>query len=182
MDDSKILDLYFARNETAIHETDVKYGRLLWHIAYNILRSSHDSAECVDDTYMTTWETIPPERPQFFKAYLAKITRNLSINRYNANRRGISINTDMALDELEECIPASSGDISEDIDLRDAINGFLASLGKTQRQVFVKRYFYMMSIREIANDTSLTASNVKVILMRARDGLRVHLEKAGIKI
>ena len=182
MDDSKILDLYFERSEAAIHETDIKYGRLLRHIAYNILHTFHDSLECVDDAYMKAWETIPPERPQFFKAYLAKITRNISINRYNATRRGSSVNADMALDELEECIPASGSDLSEDIDLRDAINDFLASLGKTQRQVFVKRYFYMMTVREIAKDMSLTESNVKVTLMRARDGLRDHLEKAGITI
>lgn len=182
MDDSKILDLYFERSEIAIHETDIKYGRLLRHIAFNILRTSHDSLECVDDTYMKAWETIPPERPQFFKAFLAKITRNISINRYNANRRSRSPNTDMALDELEECIPAAGGDLSEDIDLKDAINDFLASLGQAQRQVFVKRYFYMMSVAEIARDMSLTVSNVKVTLMRARDSLRDHLEKAGITI
>ena len=182
MDDSKILDLYFERSEAAIHETDIKYGRLLRHIAYNILHTFHDSLECVDDAYMKAWETIPPERPQFFKAYLSKITRNISINRYNANRRVSSINTGMALDELEECIPAASGDLSDDIDLRDAINDFLASLGQTQRQIFVKRYFYMMTVREIAKDMYLTESNVKVTLMRVRDELRDHLEKAGITI
>lgn len=182
MDDNKILDLYFERDESAIHETDIKYGKLLRHIAYNILRSSHDSEECVDDTYMKTWTVIPPERPSFFKAFLARITRNISINRYNSNRRGLTVNTDMALDELEECIPAKAGELSDDIALKDAINSFLSSLGKTHRQVFVKRYFYMMSVREIAKDLSLTVSNVKIILMRTRERLKEHLEKAGITV
>lgn len=182
MDDNKIIDLYFERNEAAIHETDIKYGRLLRHIAFNILHSSHDSEECVDDTYMKTWQAIPPERPQFFKAFLARITRNISINRYNSNRRASSLNTDMALTELERCIPDTEGDVSDDIELRDAINAFLESLGSTPRQIFVKRYFYMMSVREIAKDTSLTLSNVKVNLMRTREKLKEHLEKAGITV
>ena len=182
LDDSKIIDLYFERNECAIHETDIKYGRLLRHISYSILRSSDDSEECVDDTYMKTWQSVPPERPGYFKAFLARITRNISINRYNSNKRGLALTTDTALEELEECIPATDGEIADDIELCDALNSFLSSLGKTHRQVFVKRYFYMMSVREISKDLSLTSSNVKVILMRTRERLREHLEKAGITV
>lgn len=183
MDDQRIIELYFRREEKAIEATDAKYGKLLNHIAFNILRSAPDSEECVNDTYMRAWQAMPPQRPSFLKAFLAKITRNLSINRYLANKsRGRMLTTDSIIDEFAECVPATDGEISEDLALRDAINSFLGSLGERQRIIFVKRYFYMCPISEIASDMSLSSSNVKVTLMRTRDKFREYLEKAGITV
>ena len=183
MDDKRIIELYFVRDERAIAETSEKYGKLLYHVAYTILHSDADSEECVDDTYMKTWQTIPPERPTYFSAFLTKITRNLSINRYVQNRaRGKMLMTEAVFDEIEECIPDNSAPISEDVAIRDALNSFLASLREKPRIIFVKRYFYMMSLSKIANETGTSVSNVKVSLMRTREKLKTHLEKAGISI
>lgn len=183
MEDSKILDLYLVRDERAIECTEAKYNKMLSHIAFNILHSAEDSGECVNDTYMKAWQAIPPDRPTYLGAFLAKITRNLSINRYIQNKaRGRMLTTEKVFEEISECIPDTSTPISEDIALRNAINDFLASLGEIPRKIFVKRYFYMMSVKEISLDMRITVSNVKVILMRTREKMKTHLEKAGISI
>ena len=183
LDDNVIIDLYFERDEKAIEATDAKYGKLLRQIAFNILHSDPDSEECVDDTYVKAWGAMPPERPSFLRAFLAKITRNLSLNRYVQNRaRSRMLLTETVFEEISECVPDTKGDISDDIAIKDAVNGFLSSLGDLQRQMFVKRYFYMLSIREIASDMRMTVSNVKVNLMRVREKFKVYLEKAGITI
>jgi RNA polymerase sigma-70 factor (ECF subfamily) len=183
MDDSRIIELYFARDERAIEATDAKYGKLLYRVAYNILYSNEDSEECVNDTYMKAWGAMPPEKPNILSAFLAKITRNLSINRYLQNKaRKRMILSDMVFEEIGDCIPDTKGPVSDDIDLRDAINGFLASLPESTRLIFVKRYFYMMSIKEICVDMRTSESNVKVSLMRSRNRFKAYLEKAGISI
>ncbi len=183
MDDQKIIELYFERDERAIEETRDKYGRLLAGIAYNILHSLEDTEECVDDTYLKAWQVIPPEKPTFFQAFLAKITRNLSINRYiqNKNRKKLTV-TDSVITELTECVPSEKTSISDNLALRDAINSFLASLDKTARIMFVKRYFYVMPISQVAHEMGMTVSNVKVSLMRTREKFKTYLEKAGISI
>ncbi len=183
MDDKRIIELYFARDERALEETSEKYGKLLHHVAYTILHNDEDSEECVNDTYMKTWKAIPPELPTHFSAFLTKLTRNLSINRYVQNRsRGKMLTTEKVFEEIEECIPDSSAPISEDVALKDALNSFLASLKQKPRIIFVKRYFYMMTLTQIANETGTSVSNVKVSLMRTREKLRTHLEKAGISL
>lgn len=183
MDDSKIIELYFERNERAIEYTEAKYNRLLNHVAFSILHSAEDSEECVNDTYMKAWESMPPERPTYLSAFLSKITRNLSINRYLKNKsRSKMMTTEKVFEEIAECIPDVTAPISDDIALRDAINGFLASLGETPRKIFVKRYFYMMTVKEISLDTKTTLSNVKVSLMRTREKFKAYLEKAGISV
>ncbi len=183
MDDEKIIDLYFRREERAIKATDAKYGKLLNHIAYNILRSAPDSEECVNDTYMRAWQAMPPERPAFLKAFLAKITRNLSINRYLANKsRGRIFSADTVFEELLQCVPDPSGNVSSDLELKEAINLFLGSLQDKQRKIFIKRYFYACPISEIALEMHMTTSNVKVTLMRTREKFRIYLEKAGITV
>lgn len=183
LDDNIIIDLYFERNEKAIEETDAKYGKLLRHIAFNILNSRSESEECVDDTYVKAWGAMPPERPSFLRAFLAKITRNLSINKYLANRRkSVLMHPETIFEEIAECVPDTSGDISEDIILKDTINSFLESLEIKQRKMFVKRYFYMLTVKEISTDMGVTVSNVKVTLLRIRDKFKVYLEKAGIVI
>ena len=183
MDDSKIIDLYFMRDERAIKATDAKYGRLLKHISYTILHSEPDAEECVNDTYMKAWGAMPPDKPNILSAFLSRIARNLSINRYLQNKaRYRMMNTECIFEEIEGCIPDGSGPISEDIVLKDAINGYLESMSEIPRKIFVKRYFFMMTIKEISIDMNISVSNVKVSLMRSRDKFKAYLEKAGINL
>lgn len=180
MDDKKIIELYLARDERAIEETQSSYGRLLISIANNILDSLTESEECESDTYMRAWNSIPPTMPQILSAYLAKITRNLALNRLRG--RGRRLDIQLVYEEIAEAIPDTTGDITEDIDLRDALNDFLADLDKTKRKIFVSRYFYMRSVREIAKEIGTTEGNIKVNLSRTRKMLREHLTKRGIVI
>ena len=183
MDDNRIIELYFAREERAILETDAKYGKLLKHVAFSILNSGPDSEECVNDTYMKAWGAMPPERPSFLSAFLCKITRNLSINRYLQNKaRQKMIKTEMVFEEIADCVPDTSGPISDDIAIRDAINGFLESLSEIPRKILVKRYFYMLTVKQIAVEMNTSVSNVKVSLMRTREKFKAYLEKAGISL
>ena len=141
MDDNRIIDLYFKRDERAITQTRDKYGKLLNHISFTILHSYEDAEECENDTYMRAWCAMPPTRPSVLSAFLSKIARNLSINRYLQNKaRYRTVSTDTVFEEIAECVPDVSAPISDDIALRDAINGFLSSLDTIQRQIFVKRY------------------------------------------
>lgn len=184
MDDNLIIDLYFARDESAITETDKKYGNYLSAVSYNILSSSEDAKECVNDTYFKAWNAIPPHSPKKLKCFLAKITRNLSlnvVNKKNTFKRGEGRLTE-ALDELEECIPASRS-IEDEIDeksLSEFLNKFLFSLSKKTRIVFVKKYWYLDSIKDISASTGLAESNIKSILLRTRKKLRKALEQEGI--
>ncbi len=183
MDDSKIIDLFFARSEDAIRETDKKYGRYCHAIAYNILASNEDAKECVNDAYLRVWNAIPPERPRSFIAFLGRICRNVALGRYEYNgaaRRSKELES--ALDEIGSVIPATDAPPSDAIALRDAINSFAASLGERERIIFVQRYFYLLPVKEIAKCRDLTESNVKQILMRIRAKFKVHLEKESIVI
>ena len=184
MDDKKIVTLYWERSETAITETDKKYGRYCRYIAHNILHSDQDAEECVNDTYLKAWETMPPKKPELLSTYLGKITRNLAINRCihdHADKRSACVED--ILSEAEEFIPApSEGDISSEIHLRDVINSFVASLSQDVRVVFVRRYWYMSSVKNIATDYGMTESNVKVMLMRTRNKFKDYLEREGISI
>jgi len=186
MDDSKIIDMYFARNEAALTETKNKYGKYCYYIAYNILKSEQDAEECVNDTYLNAWNSIPPNRPSRLAAYLGKITRNLALNRYvhlNAKKR--DDRNKIILNEINEIIPDTNSDgrnVSDELALKQAINKFLASLPKKYRIIFVRRYWYLSDIKEIATDLGLKESNVKVILHRTRNNFRAYLEKEGITI
>lgn len=181
MDDNKIIDLYFARSENAIKQTRLKYGNLLFSISNGILHSRGDAEECVDDTYMSAWSSIPPTRPTYFSAFLTKIVRNHSLNRYNQNKRRYKNYLPQHIsDELIECVPDKSGDASEDIAIRDCLNRFLAEQSSQNRIIFVKRYFFMKSIGEISRETGVGISAVKVALSRMRGLLRERLEGDGI--
>ena len=182
MDDSSIIALYFDRDESAINETKETYGNLIRSVSYNILKSESDSAECENDTYLRAWESIPPTVPECFSAFLCKITRNLAINRLRDNKRHNPPGTMIIIDELSDSIPDNDGDITEDIELRDALNDFLRGLAPTKRKIFMKRYFYMREIREIAREMGIGVSSVKVTLMRLRGELRKFLEERGIVI
>ena len=183
MDDQKIIDLYFDRNEQAITETDVKYGKLCHSIAYNILSNREDTEECVNDTWLRAWNAMPPTRPNVLKLFFAKIIRNISFDRYkraNAQKRGGG-EIDLALSELEECIAAQS-DVEDEVEARElenSINRFLATLSETERNIFLRRYFYVEKVSSIAQRYSMRDSNVFVILSRTRSKLKKHLIDEG---
>jgi len=184
MEDSHIVNLYFDRSEAAVSETAHKYGRYCYSISYNILHSHEDAEECVNDTYVRAWNSIPPNRPSRFSVFLGKITRNLSLNKYakyTAKKRG-SGQVQLILDELENFIPAlSSVDQSvDDMILVEALNGFLASLSVETRKIFMRRYWYFSSIKEIAVDYGMSESKVKMTLLRTRNVLKEFLEREEI--
>ena len=184
MQDEQIIDLYFARNESAISETDIKYCLT---VANNILHSSEDSEECKNDTYMRTWNAIPPKRPDSLRSFVGRITRNLALDMYEKmHRKKRDINsTEAILDELAEVIPDPNSDvekISEDSVLRDAINTFLGTLNEDNRRIFVRRYWYAGSVEEIARDYGFGKSKVKMSLMRTREKLKEYLESEGISV
>lgn len=186
MDDKQIVDLYWERSETAISETAKKYGRYCHYIAFNVLHNDEDSEECVNDTYLNAWNSMPPHRPSVLKTFLGKLTRNISLNKYKqltAEKRGNG-QVPLIIDELQECIPAieSTESIIDDMVLVDVFNRFLASLPVEQRKIFMRRYWYMSSVKEIAADYGMGESKVKMSLLRSRNELKRLLEKEGITI
>lgn len=184
MDDRMIVDLYWERSETAISETEKKYGKYCHTIAYRILHSKEDAEECVNDTYSAAWEAMPPHKPNRLSTFLGKLTRNIALNRYlhdHAEKRFAP--TELILHEVEEILPdPASEDTADEITLKDAINGFLASLPQQTRIIFVRRYWYLSRVKEIARDLGLTESNVKVILLRTRNQFKAYLKKEGIEL
>lgn len=186
MDDNEILDLYWERSENAISETANKYGKYCHYIAYNILRNNEDSEECVNDTYLKAWEIMPPNRPNRLSTFIGKITRNLALNKYKhytAQKRG-SGQISLALDELQECLPTNNGmeQVIDNLALTDILNRFLASLPGETRKVFMRRYWYLSSVKDIADDFGISESKTKMLLLRARKKLKKILEKEGITL
>lgn len=186
MEDEKIIDLYWMRDESAILQTEMKYGHYCFSIAMNILHNHEDAKECENDTYLKTWESIPPQRPTHFCAFLGKITRNLSLNKYKeqrAKKRG-GDRVDLLLSELEDCIPSGSFVEKEweENQVVEAINLFLSSLEVESRKVFVRRYWYADSIEEIAGRFDIGPSKAKSMLYRIRKALKNHLEKEGVAL
>jgi RNA polymerase sigma-70 factor (ECF subfamily) len=186
MTDEKIIDLYWARSEKAIEETDRAYGRYFTSIAYGILKNQEDAKETVNDTYLAAWNSMPPERPRHLKAFLGAVTRRLSINRAERNtaqKRG-GAQYPLALDELLECV-ADKDSLPDPVDLvalTDALNAFLRSLPTDARRMFIRRYWYMDSIADIASAFAASESRVKSTLARAREELRKTLEKEGFDV
>lgn len=183
MNDSQIIALYWQRNEAAIAETNQKYGAYCYSIANNILSNKEDSDECVNDTWLRAWNVIPPQKPNAFRLFLAKITRNLSFDKFkakHADKRGGG-ELALVLDELESCISDSSDTEAEFSlkELTESINSFLHTLSERECNIFLRRYFYAESVAEISIRYSLKDSNVQVILSRTRKKLREHLEKEG---
>lgn len=186
MDDKEILELYITRSEQAISETSQKYGRYCHYIAYSILQNDEDSKECVNDTYLQAWNSIPPQHPNRLQTFLGKITRNLSINKWekrSAEKRGAG-QVPMILDELAECVSSNENTAQtvEDVVIREVLNQFLENLPAETRKIFVRRYWYMSSVKEIAEEYNLSQSKVAVTLFRTRGKLKVALEKEGVTL
>ena len=184
MIDEKIIQMFFERNEDAIGEVDSKYRRYLKYISINILKDECLADEVIDEVYLKAWNLIPPQKPDSLKAYLAKITRTLSINvieQRRALKRGAG-EYPVCLDEMDSVISDKNiSDINESLDLRNIINLFVRSLGEEERCIFIRRYWYFNSVKEIAKGYSISESKVKISLMRTRKKLRKRLEKEGIK-
>lgn len=180
---SRIVELYWQKNADAIKETDSKYGAYCFAIADNILHKKEDSEECVNDTWLNAWNAMPPQKPTKLQMFLAKITRNLSFNRFNARsaeKRGGG-EVVLVLDELAECL-AGESDVEGEYEARElgqCIRMFVRALPERDGNVFVRRYFFTEPVAEIAKRYGLTDNNVMVILSRTRKKLKVHLIKEG---
>ena len=185
MRDSDIIELFFARDESAIEQTREKYGNYCSRIAMNILKDHGDAEECVSDTYLAVWNAIPPERPQSFLSYLGKITRNLALSRYrsrHAARRGEE-ETALAIDELSDIV--SGEDVEETVDMRAIsveISAFLREQPEKKRVAFVLRYWYAKSVSEVARQTGQTKSACAMTLSRMRKKLAERLSERGFSI
>ena len=181
MDDERIVKLFWNRDETAIRESEMKYGHYCYSIAYNILHSHEDSAECVNDTLNGAWNAIPPERPTRLQSFLARITRNIAIDRFRYNTaQKRSAEVENIIDEYWQCIPNQEASIEDELALKDAINGFLESLDKRTRIIFMRRYWYAMSVKDIARNMKLAESHVNTILHRTRKKFKEYLTEEGI--
>ncbi len=184
LDDAEIVELYFRRDEKAIQHTGEKYGTACQKTAQRILWDMRDVEECVSDTWIHTWDSIPPKRPSILGAFVTRITRNLALDRYDYNKaekRRTALTE--AFDELADSLPAleSDGDVTSELAFRDFLNGFLRSLTPTARRYFLLRYWYGMSIREIAKENLVSEGKVTSALFRTRNRLREEMEKEGIQ-
>lgn len=182
MEDSKIIGLYFDRSEDAIAETKAKYKSYCTKIAYNILASYEDTEECVSDTYLQTWNAIPPSRPNSLKAFVGKITRNLSLNKLKANSAKKRGEAALVLDELQVASLETPYDEMEKKMLAEAITRFLRTLSPVRQQVFVLRYWYFEPISTISQKTGWKENSVKSELYWLRNKLRLYLEKEWFPI
>ena len=183
MQDQDIIALYFARNEAAITETAAKYGPYCYTVARNIVPAPEDAEECVNDTYLAAWNSMPPKKPDILRLFLAKITRSRAINRWkaqHAKKRG-SDEVTLVLDELEECVAGGSDPEKEVLaaELSESIDAFLRTQPERERSLFIRRYFFTEAVDKIAQDYGMTAGNVSVTLHRTRKKLAEHLTKEG---
>lgn len=183
MEDSQIVSLYWDRDESAIRETEHKYGNYLQKIAFNILNSTEDSLESVNDTYLAAWNSMPPHRPSILSAYLAKLARRISIDlfRYRTRDKRLGSEYALSLTELEECIPG--GNTTEDAVngklLADAIGIYLRLLPENTRTAFLGRYYFLDPVKEVARYCDMSESKCKSLLYRTRLGLMDYLKKEG---
>lgn len=181
--DSEIIELFNSRDEKAISAASSKYGRYCSAVAMNILGNRQDAEECLNDALLKAWESIPPAKPDNLAGYLAKITKNISLNRYRSahtEKRG-SGGLDSVYEELSECVPDKNNIERnyEQKELIEAINAFLAKLPADKRDIFVLRYWYCMSVSEVAAKVGISENRTAVELFRTRKKLVKHLEKRG---
>lgn len=183
MEDAEIINLFNTKDETAISALSQKYGGLCTTVCKNILHNFQDAEECVNEALLKVWETVPPNTPSFLSAYIAKIAKNIALNRYrlmHREKRGGS-EPDTAFEELENFVftERSVEEEAERKELLEAINGFLEKLPSKKRIIFVRRYWYCDSIADIAASAGMSENNASVTLSRTRDALKKHLQKRG---
>lgn len=184
LNDNEILELFNSRDENAVRAVSEKFGGLCGSIARNILQNSEDAEECLNDTWLKAWESIPPAKPKILSAYLAKIAKNISLNRWKSERRekrGGGV-VDLVFEELEELEAFAGGDVAETAERRELleeINRFLSRLTADKRRIFVRRYWYCDGISELAASFGMTENNVSATLSRTRAELKKYLKKRG---
>lgn len=186
MEDEKIIELYWQRQEQALTETEKKYAPYLTKIAWNILADRGDCEESVNDTYLAAWNSMPPHRPAVLSTFLGKLTRRISIDRWRQHRAEKRKPSEYALSltELEDCIPCESTPEAE-LDMKllgDAISRFLLAQPREARTLFVARYYFLDSLKEAARYCGMTESKAKSMLFRTRRGLREQLRKEGFSL
>ncbi|MBQ4122084.1 MAG: sigma-70 family RNA polymerase sigma factor [Clostridia bacterium] len=185
MKDDQIVALFWERSQDAITESEAKYGNYCHAIAYNILSLREDAEECVNDTWLAAWQSIPPQKPKLLSSFFGKITRNLAIDRLSfvlaKKRKGQALTL---LEELAETLPshASEDVMVDEILLKDSLNSFLRTLPQETRNIFLQRYFYCRDVKAIAEEFSLPENNVSVILYRTRKALKTYLEERGVAL
>ena len=185
MDDSRIIDLFFERSEKAISELSSKYGGVCLKVATNVLHNHQDAEECVNDSYLGVWNAIPPKRPNPLLAFVCRLVRNIAINRYEYNsaqkRKGTY---DICLDELQECVSTDETVESEYTanELSRIIDEYLDTLEETSRMVFVRRYWFMDSFKDIASVSGLSEGAIRTRLSRLRNNLKIYLESRGVTL
>lgn len=182
MEDEGIICLYFDRNENAITETKNKYGRMIYSISFNIVKVPEDAEECESDTYLSCWNSIPPQRPDSFSAFLSKIVRNISINRLRRQNTAKRKGENLSFDELADCIPDSGhfDDALSEKELAEMIGSFLKGISRDDRVIFMRRYWYCDPVADIAKKLGFTESKVKMSLWRTREKLREYLKGKGV--
>ena len=185
MEDAEIIELYWQRDQRAVDETHGKYGGFLTNIAWNILRSRSDAEECVNDTYLNAWNAIPPARPSALRAWLGRIARNLSLDRWRRDRterRGDGM--EVLLGELADCVPAPHGpeQTLEDREIAALISAFLRRQPAENRVIFLRRYWYGEDLGTIAGALGCGQGKVKSSLFRTRKALRAYLEREGVSL
>ena len=179
MDDQKIIGLFFERSQRAVKELSGKYFGYCKKISMNILSNESDAEECVNDAFLKVWDSVPPNRPERLGAYVGAITRNISLNRLNSNRAAKRFaGFELLLDELSEVIPSNDSTDNEldRAELAGAINSFLGTLDERTRALFVSRYWFGDSIRDISKSFGINENTVKTVLFRTRNRLKKHLE------
>ena len=184
MEDSRIVALYFDRDESALTETQQKYSHYLHRIAHNVLQNEQDAQECVNDTYLRAWNSIPPHQPERLATYLGKIARHLALNRcaaLSAEKRGGG-NYLTLQEEWRDCLPPGEEDPADDLAIREALNSFLGDLPTEQRRIFIRRHWYGDPIGTIAAAYGYKESRIKMILSRTRQALKEFLEKEHIAL
>lgn len=185
MNDEMIIELFWNRSENAISETDKKYGAYCYRVSFNVLSNKEDAEECVSDTYLKTWNSIPPTRPTRLMAFLGKIARNISLNLLKMNtakKRGGDL-VKVIEEELDECAPQNP--VEEEVNrglVLDCINSYLGRQTELKANIFVRRYWYMDTIKAISNRYKMNENTVSTILMKMRNELKENLMKEGFEV
>ncbi len=185
MEDERLMELFWSRSSQAVRETADKYGRYLGGVSMNILRCEGEVAECVNDTYLKVWNSIPPQRPGMFQSWLGRIAREISFDRYRREhgKKG-GHEMELLLSELADCIPSSvrGQEASSNAEITEILDRFFKDMKKEQRMIFLRRYWYGNTVGEIAEQFSMKERSVKWSLYRSREVLRICLEREGIRL